>query len=311
MFTESAYSTLQFPLYTGKNIADCVALIVDDDEASRLLLSSILSDTLRCICISNSIEVVAAVDNFKPDIIVMDINMPGQSGIDICKQLQSKKATANCPVLFVSSANKSEEQDRCWQVGASTLTYRVKHLLQSKLRLDLLTELTFKDSLTGLYNRHYLFTEIPTIFKQVVREQQFLSVIMVDIDRFKRYNDFYGHVKGDECLHEVAQTLLEALQRPQDCIIRYGGEEFLIFLPDTTAEGCLHVAQTLVQAVRDQKIPHEKSEHGVVTISVGYVVTKPTKESRIEHIVSEADLSLFEAKESGRCQLRGHANLAL
>ena len=114
---------------------------------------------------------------------------------------------------------------------AATLLHRVKNLLLSEMRLKLLSELTVRDPLTTLYNRYYLDNEVPKMFKHVVREQQHFGVIMIDIDHFKGFNDTYGHVDGDLCLQRVAAALRDCLRRPQDCIVRYGGEEFAIFFP--------------------------------------------------------------------------------
>lgn len=225
--------------------------------------------------------------------------MPLINGIDLCKALRDNCRTAHDPILFITGDGNAATQDKCWSAGASdfvekpvvasTLIQRVKNLLQSKMRLELLSELTFKDQLTELYNRYYLVTEIPTLLKRLTREQKKLSVIMLDIDYFKGFNDKYGHIEGDNCLKAVAQTLIAQLLRPQDCIVRYGGEEFTVFLPGTDEKGCLHVGNKMIDAVAALGIPSTASALEMVTISAGYFVTQPNSRVSIEELLQEAD----------------------
>ena len=315
MTQSTAYTTLESTVYASKSIADCKVLVVDDEQSSCLLIATILSDIVHCDTLHDPTNVVVYCENQPPDLILLEINMPGINGIELCHLLKNNHKTSACPVLFITGDGNADTQNQCWQAGASdyirkpvvasTLVHRVKNLLQSKLRLDLLTELTFKDQLTLLYNRYYLFTEIPTLLKRLSRDGKSLGVIMLDIDYFKGFNDRYGHVAGDKCLFEVAQTLKEHLPRPQDSIVRYGGEEFTVFLPDIPPQSCGMLGQSLVEAVRKLAIVNEASPLGVVTISAGYVVTSINNVQTLEHLLNEADLYLYEAKLAGKAQLKG------
>lgn len=316
---EQNYTTLETPRLQGKTIAESLVLIVDDESASRLVLSSIIEDIARCKCLSGGEGLIDVCRQEQPTLIVMDVNIPGKDGLQLCSELKGQTDTSEIPVVFITSDDSPALQDKCWQVGASdfivkpvvssTLTHRVKNLLVNQLRLELLRQLTFRDQLTGLYNRYYLSTEIPSVLKQLVREQQPIGVIMVDIDYFKRFNDTYGHLEGDKCLHSVANTLMDCLRRPRDCIIRYGGEEFIIFLPNTDLAGCKLVGDKLIDNVRLLNIVNKESPYGVVTVSAGLFVCMPDQNSTLEDIITESDQLLFDAKDSGRNQLKGRSDI--
>ncbi|MBR9792502.1 MAG: diguanylate cyclase [Gammaproteobacteria bacterium] len=315
MTQTTAYTTLEASVYASKGLADCKVLVVDDEQSSCLLITTILNDIVQCEFLHDPARVIAYCEKQPPDLIVLDINMPGLNGIELCQQLKQNRNTSACPVVFITGDGNAETQNRCWQAGASdyvrkpvvasTLVHRVKNLLQSKLRLDLLTELTFKDQLTALYNRYYLFTEIPTQLKRLSRDSKSLGVIMIDIDFFKGFNDRYGHVAGDKCLFDVAQTLKEQLPGPHDSIVRFGGEEFSIFLPDTTQQACREIGQKMVDAISNLSIDNEASPLGKVTISAGYVVSPTNNTPGLEQLLSEADLYLYEAKLAGKARLQG------
>ncbi|MGQ8366717.1 GGDEF domain-containing response regulator [Glaciecola sp. 1036] len=250
-----------------------------------------------------------------PDLIILDLNMPNLDGITLCNQIKSNLTTAHIPIIFITASVLPSDQDRCWEAGAadfiakpivaSTLLHRVKNILQSKLRFELLTEQTFKDQLTGVFNRHYLMSEVPTLLKVSSREKQFFGVVMIDIDFFKGFNDTYGHVEGDKCLKMVAKTIQNVLKRPQDIVVRYGGEEFVVFLPNTPPSGCKHLANKIKDAVFDLNIKNSTSGHQVVTISGGYIVTSPTADTHTEELINQADEFLFKSKTNGRNQIQG------
>ncbi|GAA6203936.1 diguanylate cyclase [Thalassotalea sp. SU-HH00458] len=313
---ENEYSTIKAQTFLGKTLSDCQVLIVDDEQASRLILTSVLEEFVRCTSTGDCLIVADLCRDIKPDLVILDVNMPDKDGITICKELKQSAQTVDVPILFITGSVEPSSQDICWEAGAadfiakpivaSTLIHRVRNLLQSKLRLDLLSELTFRDQLTGLNNRHYLVTEVPAILKNTIRENQFLGVIMIDIDYFKGFNDTYGHVDGDKCLVSVASALKACVRRPKDCVIRYGGEEFLVFLPDTDQQGCLLVGQAIVKTMYELNIVNSSSPNKMVTVSAGYVVTQPNNNVKLEDIINDADQALYEAKQSGRNKLKGY-----
>ncbi|KHT53066.1 diguanylate cyclase [Alteromonas macleodii] len=300
-----------------KPYAECNVLIVDDEPMSRMLLESILESVFTCATAESGEEAISYCEANLPDLVLLDMNMPDISGLDVCSALKASPETNHIPVIFVTSTMDIESENACWEVGASdfvmkpvnasTLTHRIKTHLQNKLRTEFLEMMTFHDQLTGLYNRMYLTNEIPLLIKQVARDKGTVGAIMIDIDYFKLFNDTYGHLEGDICLQKVAQIVSDTVKRPKDAVIRFGGEEFLVVLPYIDHQGTKLVAHQLVEAVANARIPHGKGIENRVSISAGFAVWKATDvvEDDVAALIEDADISLFEAKELGRNQAKG------
>ena len=300
-----------------KPYTECNVLIVDDEPMSRMLLESILELVFTCATAESGEEAISYCEANLPDLVLLDMNMPDISGLDVCSALKASPETNHIPVIFVTSTMDIESENACWEVGASdfvmkpvnasTLTHRIKTHLQNKLRTEFLKMMTFHDQLTGLYNRMYLTNEIPLLIKQVARDKGTVGAIMIDIDYFKLFNDTYGHLEGDICLQKVAQIVSDTVKRPKDAVIRFGGEEFLVVLPYIDHQGTKLVAHQLVEAVAHAKIPHGKGIENRVSISAGFAVWKATDvvEDDVAALIEDADISLFEAKELGRNQAKG------
>lgn len=156
------------------------------------------------------------------------------------------------------------------------------------------------DSLTGLANRRLFERALEIEFGRGARQSSPLSLIMLDIDYFKSYNDTYGHVAGDHCLTEVAQVLKNCCQRKADLAVRYGGEEFAVLLPDTDIQGALTIAEQIRQRVMEQNIEHSGSSTGRLTVSLGCYAFVPRGSDSIEAFIQRADAALYQAKKGGR-----------
>jgi diguanylate cyclase (GGDEF)-like protein len=247
----------------------------------------------------------------------MDVFMPEMDGHQTTALLRKKPACAHVPIIFVTSSSTDDEESRCWDSGcvdfvvkpvnACTLRNRVKSHINHKLRNDLLEKLIYIDKLTGAYNRHYLDDYMPRLVKDGYRNVTPLSLVIFDVDHFKLFNDMYGHMDGDSCLWKVSKTINDALLRPMDKLVRIGGEEFLVMLPNTNIEGAIAVTQRLLQAVFDLNIPHESSEYERVTLSAGLAVKNADDNKTIDYVMLEADKNLYNAKTSGRNQLKAPA----
>jgi len=159
------------------------------------------------------------------------------------------------------------------------------------------------DGLTGVYNRRYMEMNLQRIMATLSRTDSCLSVIMLDVDFFKKYNDTYGHGMGDDCLRDIAQALNKIVIRRGDFLARYGGEEFIAILPNTKEAGALHLAEKMLSAVRQLEIPHEKNESGFVTLSIG-ITTGYSVQSfgGGNAFVKKADEALYQSKQNGRNQ---------
>nr|WP_256386692.1 diguanylate cyclase [Hydrocoleum sp. CS-953] len=157
------------------------------------------------------------------------------------------------------------------------------------------------DGLTQIPNRRSFDEYLALEWQRHLREQQFLSLIMIDIDYFKRYNDHYGHQGGDNCLIRVAQAISQVPQRPTDLVARYGGEEFAVILPNTNIEGAFTIAESIRQAIASVSIPHAQSEVSqFVTLSLGGASMIPTIKGTSEDLIALADHALYKAKRQGR-----------
>ena len=157
------------------------------------------------------------------------------------------------------------------------------------------------DALTGVPNRRSFTESLLKEYKRCQREQLPLSIIMCDVDKFKEYNDTYGHMSGDLCLIKVAQMVQASLKRPSDFVARYGGEEFVVLLPTTTLEGAMHIAETIRSNIEKMAIPHKNSSPlPVVTLSLGVATSEGTSDITYEQLVTYADMALYKAKEEGR-----------
>jgi diguanylate cyclase (GGDEF)-like protein len=163
-----------------------------------------------------------------------------------------------------------------------------------------LQKLSYLDPLTGIANRRFLEMSLLREWKLEARSGQPLTVIMIDIDWFKLFNDTYGHIPGDDCLRKVATALESAVQRPSDLVSRYGGEEFCILLPMTDREGAIFTAKRMMKAIHDLKIPHRSSLFGRVTVSMGIATRQPDHSGHFDSLVHSADTALYHAKISGK-----------
>ena len=184
-------------------------------------------------------------------------------------------------------------------------------LLYDKLKQDNqdLKALALTDSLTGLANRRQFDSYFQAEWQRLAREQQPLTLILCDIDYFKRYNDYYGHQTGDVCLAEVSNALRRCIRRPADLVARYGGEEFVVILPNTDTEGGYNVALAIQQQLEKAAIPHATSTvTGQVTLTMGIATVVPEHQMISQNLLRAADLALYHAKQQGRDRIYVHAH---
>ncbi len=291
-----------------------IILVVDDDPLNVKLLINILEAENEVLFALNGQKAVELAEEEQPDIILLDIGMPEQSGYEICTILKQKASTQDIPVIFISSLVDHEDEDKGLQCGAidyitkpinaAIVRSRINNHLELKQTRDLLQQQACMDSLTGIANRRSFENFALKSWRNMQREEKYLSVIMIDIDYFKPFNDFYGHQGGDDCLRKVAGIMQDIVARPSDLLARYGGEEFVCILPSTDREGADFLAESLRAAVENAALPHEQSTvSGVVTISVGVASTIPNDTQELEDFINAADEALYRAKKSGRNQV--------
>lgn len=303
-----------------------VVLLIDDDAVIRIHLRlGLEKEGYRIVEAETGIEGLQLYSHFRPDIVLLDGVMPGMDGFECCAQLHSLPGGDATPILMITGLNDQESVDRAFEVGAAdfvtkpvhfaVLRQRMRRLIQqSQLQQQLtatnkqleaanreLLRLVLVDGLTDVANRRRFDEYLEQEWQRTLRERLPLSLILCDIDFFKAYNDTYGHQKGDYCLQRVAQAIQQAVQRPADLVARYGGEEFAILLPNTEAEGAVHVAKIVCEQVRGLAIPHVNSPVGNnVTLSAGVVGLQPPQPSTLEEFITAADRALYRAKALGR-----------
>ncbi|MDX2272568.1 MAG: PleD family two-component system response regulator [Cyanobacteriota bacterium] len=304
-------------------------LVVDDTPANLHLLASLLSEEgydVRCVLTGSAALMGSQAD--PPDLILLDIMMPQMDGYQVCHELKSHAVTQLIPVIFLSSSGELFDKVKAFKMGgvdyitkpfqAEEVLARIEnHLTIKRLQQQLilknqelqianqeLLRLSHLDGLTQLANRRRFDDYFHQEWKRMSRERSFLSLLLIDVDFFKRFNDHYGHPAGDQCLQQVADALRQSIFRPSDLAARYGGEEFVVVLPHTDSEGIQQVAQRIQTQLYQQQIPHQHSEvSSFVTLSMGGCCGIPTSEQAPVTWIEIADQQLYQAKKQGRNQI--------
>lgn len=299
-------------------------LLVDDTKTERLILTSYLEEMgYSVLTAENGRQAVNLYHREKPDLVLMDVIMPEMDGHDAARLMRHDE-NIWVPIIFLSGRIDPEDVFAGIEAGGDDyLAKPVNQLILeakmismrriAKMRRKLInvsTELEIVnaelkkqanvDGLTGLANRRYLDKYLRVEIARSMRNGHQLAVILCDVDYFKKYNDSFGHLKGDDCLKTLARTMEASCKRATDLVARYGGEEFAIILPDTNTEDACKLAQSICDAIVALKLEHSESEHNVVTMSMGVYSDEPEKNHDSEFMLKKADEALYRAKESGR-----------
>lgn len=286
-----------------------IILVIDDHPANIQSINSILSSDYIVLAATSAFVALDICQQTLPDLIVSDVMMPQMTGLQLCQRLAQHPDTKDIPVIFMTSFSKPEEENACWQSGGAdfitkpvqpmTLKNRVNAQLKFKAQKEFLSQLVFIDGMTGVYNRRYFDQHIVKLVGRADRVQCSLSLLLIDIDFFKLFNDNYGHLAGDSALCQVASVIKASLLRPIDFVSRYGGEEFVVVLPETDGEGAIKVAERIRQNVVQRQLTHEHSAHHIVTVSIGVAYYHDGIEGHLG-LIEKADENLYTAKKSGR-----------
>ena len=285
-------------------------LIVDDSATQAARLRSILDDEYDVSVAQTAEEGLRRILEESFSLVLLDVVMPGMDGFTLLKKLQEEAATWDVPVIMITSLSDAEHEQRGLVLGAVDYITKPFKPLIIKARVDTHIKLydyrrqveqqSMTDQLTGIANRRRYERYSIMKWDEAVRLHVPFSVCIFDIDRFKAYNDTFGHPAGDKVIAAVAKTAASHMQRSTDLLARYGGEEFVaIFLGDSAAESFGHLKK-IRQAVEDLHIPHDPAAGQWVTISIGGVTTVPKMEDSYCNYLKVADTMLYEAKRSGR-----------
>jgi diguanylate cyclase (GGDEF)-like protein len=332
MTKPSSKKTAQ-PQSTPAFSSDDNILLVDDDPGSIQLMGRILADVGTLRFATNGEDALKLMRERKPDLILLDAEMPSMSGFSFFDALKAEPDLADVPVIFVTSHSEPAFEVSALGMGAvdfiskpvsaPRVLARVRTHLRLKRMTDGLRRTATTDALTGIANRRQFDQSLEREWSRARRAGDPVSLLLIDVDHFKLYNDRYGHPQGDACLQHVAQALVSACLRPADLVARCGGEEFMVLLPQTPRSHAEHMARRVLNAVEALGIFHEDSlttRH--ITVSVGIAcydeasacwasasadhaftddAPKPVAAS---DLVLAADKALYCAKRSGRAQAK-------
>lgn len=291
-------------------------LVVDDQPANIQVLYQILSSDYQVFMATSGAQALALCAARQPDLVLLDLIMPGIDGYQVCQRLKEDAATRDIPVIFITAQTDDSAEEMGFDLGAvdfiskpinpRIVKARVRTHLMLKAQSDVLRSWAYLDGLTGVHNRRFFDERVNAEMGRAIRNQTPLSLVMLDVDFFKRYNDHYGHQAGDDCLRRVASTLRNNLMRAGDHVARYGGEEFVCLLPDTDFGGAMRIAEAIRHEIKDLQIEHAQSSVApYVTVSLG-VGCKPTHlHGSAMSLISLADTQLYKAKEHGRHRIYG------
>ena len=286
-------------------------LIVDDEIANIEIMNAALEDKYEVCFATSGEQAIEIAKSVLPDLILLDVLMPGMDGYEVCTTLKQDQLLADVPIIFSTGLDDQDAEARGLSLGAIDyitkpiqpiiLNARVRNHIELKRLRDQLAELAVTDALTGISNRRHLEQVLKTETARLARTGDWLSFIMIDIDFFKLFNDTYGHPVGDRCISMVAAALNRAVRRAADLSARYGGEEFACVLPGADPAAALVVATDIQAQVRSLGIPHMTSAiSSYVTVSVGVASARCLPGMSPDLWIQKADEQLYASKSEGR-----------
>lgn len=308
-------------------------LIVDDDASAIQLVAALLADLGEVRFATNGADALRLARERAPDLVLLDAEMPGMNGFDVCAALKGEPRLRDVAVVFVTSHTDPEFEVSGFEAGAADfiakpisaplLLARVKTQLRAKQLADEMRRIATIDALTGVWNRRRFDEALEWEWLRARRAGEPLALLLLDVDHFKLFNDRYGHPAGDACLRAVALALDAACRRPADLVARYGGEEFAVLLPGTPRGGAEHMVRAVLAAIEALDIRHDASPVTTrLTVSIGVACydgaspcwLAPLADTRMgdelqtrcsgADLVEAADKALYSAKASGRACAR-------
>jgi diguanylate cyclase (GGDEF)-like protein len=291
-------------------------LVVDDQPINIQVMYQAFAGDYQVFMATSGAQALAICKDNPPDLVLLDVVMPGMDGFEVCAKLKADASTCNIPIIFVTGHTDTEQETHGLSLGAvdfiakpvnpAVVRARVKSQLTLKFQSDLLRKLVFLDGLSGVYNRRYFDQQLSIEWARAGRSHAPLSILMIDVDFFKLYNDRYGHQAGDDCLRQIAVTLKISLKRPADLVARYGGEEFACILPETAFDDAMILAKELEARIRALQLQHEASTAAsFITVSIGLATQTVGSIGDAQALVRLADAQLYRSKQDGRARVSG------
>jgi diguanylate cyclase (GGDEF)-like protein len=310
----------------AKRLAKLKVLVVEDSKVALKAICGYIDEMgVRPLKAINGQAAIEMYTRERPDVVLLDIILPDTNGYEVAKEIRRLQGKDEwTAIIFLSVMSKDEDLARGIEVGGDDYIMKPvgSVVVQAKVRAMFrlvqmqralvkiagqlhdanqeLQRLSMTDGLTGLANRRMFDEALVREWRRCLRHKKPMSIVMVDVDWFKKYNDRYGHQDGDECLKAVASELARSAPRPSDLVGRYGGEEFVMILGDTDEDGALWVANRIRLHVDSLKLPHKDSTFGHVTVSCGVSSVMPGNDLSVEALVKSADNALYLSKNQGR-----------
>ncbi|MDR2741524.1 MAG: diguanylate cyclase [Treponema sp.] len=286
-------------------------LVIDDEKTNLLILYKILSPNYKIYTAKSGSEGLKRAASERPDLILLDIIMPDMSGFDVLKTLKSDPDLKTIPVIIITGLDNDSDEEKGLLLGAvdyipkpfknAIVIARVRTHMQIVQHIRIIEHLSRVDPLTGIPNRRSFNERMIVEWKRAIRDRMPISFMMMDVDKFKTYNDTYGHPQGDTLLQTISKIFVSITRRPSDIAARLGGEEFGILLPNTQADAAYTIAEEIRSKVEAARIPlADGNTVTSATISIGIITQIPTERSTIEEFIAQADANLYTAKETGR-----------
>ena len=285
-------------------------LIVDDEAINIAALAHILNPFYTVFVSKDGHSAVNTALQLKPDVILLDVLMPGISGFDIIVELKNLEETMDIPVIFVTGLTNHDDEERGLNLGAADYIHkpynpavvklRVQNQIQIVNQMKMIQHLSMTDPLTGTANRRHFNDRLDQEWYRAVREGNNIGLMLLDVDDFKCINDTYGHLFGDAVLQNIAHNIQLCLKRPMDLASRWGGEEFAVLLPNTSLEGAAVVAEQIRAAVALREYPAKELKGVPVTVSIGINSNFPDSNASLYDFINSVDKALYLAKQLGK-----------
>jgi diguanylate cyclase (GGDEF)-like protein len=285
-------------------------LIIDDELLNLKLLVHILEADYTIHTAENGTSGIAKAKELTPDLVLLDIVMPGIDGYEVLAALKSHDTTKQIPIIFITGLASDEDEEKGLALDAvdyiskpfstKIVKLRVRNQIQIINQLRTIDYLSKIDQLTEIPNRRSFDERINTEWNRAMRDHIPISILMIDVDKFKNYNDTYGHQQGDVVLQTVAKVITKTLMRPTDFAARWGGEEFTVLLSNTALCGALTIAENIRENIENTVIPSTDTANTKVTVSIGVNSLTPMQNIPIDLFISAADEALYTAKKTGR-----------
>ena len=289
-------------------------LIVEDNYTNIEALSEILADEYELHIAKDGPDAIETATELLPDIILLDIVMQEMDGYEVLAILKKSNRTQKIPVIIITGLSNTDDERKGLMLGAADyitkpfspaiVELRVKNQIKILEQLHTIEQLSMIDQLTGLPNRRSCDLRFNEEWDRAKREDSTISMLMIDIDRFKNYNDTYGHQQGDIALQEFATTVRHDLHRTIDFVGRWGGEEFMVLLSKTGVKGANEVAERIRKHIEEMEIPSLNEAASKITVSIGINTSKVDSADTSHDFFSGADKALYAAKISGRNRVR-------